>query len=105
MGDLEEEAEKSRNAIADLDSVQREYNKVKADETKHGIQEKENFNKKLEAKKDTLVKDIADAAAKIKNLMEVLAALKYGHEDDGRVTPEEIRVEGGKIPQGLKTVV
>ena len=68
--DLEEEAEKSRNDIADLDSVQREYNNVKDDEVKHLVQEKENFNKKVEAKKETLVKDIADTAAKIKNLME-----------------------------------
>ena len=103
--DLEEDAENSRKDVADLNDEQSDYNVVKDSEIKYLVQEKENFNKKVKAKKEILVKDIANTAAKIKSLMEMLPTRNHGQDIDGKGTPEEVRVEGGKIPQGLKTVV
>merc|ERR1712115_325083 len=103
--DLEEHVENCKRETADMDEEKDTFNKVKEDEIKHLVAEKEKFNKNVEAKKEVVGKDIAEIAAKIKSLVEVLGALNRDHGEDGGVAPVEVRVEGGRRPHGLNTVV
>ena len=103
--DLEEHVENCKRETADMDEEQDTFNKVKEDEIKHLVAEKEKFNKNIEAKKEVVGKDIAEIAAKIKHLVEGLAALKHHQGEDEGVAPVEVRVEGGRRPHGLNTVV
>ena len=103
--DLEEHVENCKRETADMDEEQDTFNKVKEDEIKHLVAEKEKYNKNIEAKKEVVGKDIAEIGAKIRSLVEVLAALKHHQGDDEGVAPVEVRVEGGRRPHGLNTVV
>ena len=101
--DLEEHQKQRRNEVDDLGDEQEQHREMKESEILYLVQEKENFNKKVEAKKEKIAKDLADIDGKIKYLVEYLKALNQNMDIESVIGQAEDIEE--RKPQGLRTVV
>ena len=78
---------------------------MKDEEVMYLVQEKENFKKKVEVKKDKIAHDIEDIDAKIRALVDIVKGLNHVTDVESVVTAEEDKDDEGRRPQGLRTIV
>ena len=103
--DLEELLKNRRNEVECLNKEEEQYIEMKDEEIMYLVQEKENFKKKVEVKKDKIAHDIADTDAKIRALVEKVKGLNHVTDVESVVTAEEESDDEGRRPQGLRTIV
>eukprot|EP00091_Calanus_sinicus_P008850 TRINITY_DN21083_c0_g1_i1.p1 TRINITY_DN21083_c0_g1~~TRINITY_DN21083_c0_g1_i1.p1 ORF type:complete len:119 (+),score=46.03 TRINITY_DN21083_c0_g1_i1:107-463(+) len=103
--DLENHLKNRKYDFECLNNEEEQFIEMKDEEIMNLVQEKENFKKKVEVKKDKIVHDIEDIDAKIKFLVEKFKGLNHVTDVESVVTAEEDRDDGRERPQGLRTVV
>ena len=103
--DLEELLKNRRNDVECLNKEEEHYIEMKDEEVMYLVQEKENFKKKVEVKKDKIAHDIEDIDAKIRALVDIVKGLNHVSDVESVVTTEEDKDDEGRRPQGLRTIV